>query len=130
MKKPAQKAPLIGLLIESSRSSGRALLTGIVKYAQHYGPWSFYWEPGGLEKAWPKLQTLSVDGIILRDVEKLDEVLALNIPAIVVGHSKAEVPGLVNVVTDSAAIGKIGATHLLSRGLKHFAYCGYGAPSS
>lgn len=129
MKKPAQRVSLIGLLIESSRSSGRALLTGIVKYAQHYGPWSFYWEPGGLEKAWPKLQTLEVEGIILRDVEKLDEVLALNIPAIVVGHSKTEVPGLVNVVTDSLVIGKIGAEHLLSRGLKQFAFCGYGSAS-
>lgn len=118
------------MFIESSRSSGRALLTGIVKYAQHYGPWAFYWETGGLEKAWPKLQTLDIDGIIFRDVDKLEEVLALKIPAIVVGHSKTEIPGLVNVVTDSEAIGKIGAEHLLTRGLKHFAYCGYGSPPS
>ena len=130
MKKPAKNIPLIGLFVESSRSSGRALLTGIVKYAQHYGPWSFYWEPGGLEKAWPKLQTLDIDGIIFRDVDKLEEALALNIPAIVVGHSKMEIPGLVNVVTDSVTIGKIGAEHLLGRGLKHFAYCGYGPASA
>jgi len=83
-----------------------------------------------LEKAWPCLQTLDIDGIILRDVDKLDEVLALNIPAIVVGHSKTEVPELVNVVTDSVVIGKIGAEHLLSRSLKHFAFCGYGSTSS
>jgi LacI family transcriptional regulator len=102
------------------------LLTGIVKYAQHYGPWAFYWEAGGLEKAWPKLQTLDIDGIIFRDVDKLEEALALKIPAIVVGHSKTEIPDMVNVITDSQAIGKIGAEHLLSRGLKHFAYCGYG----
>ena len=101
-------------------------MTGIVKYAQHYGPWAFYWEPGGLEKAWPKLQALDIDGVILRDLDKLDEVVALKIPAIVVGHSKTEIPDLVNVVTDSQAIGRIGAEHLLSRGLKHFAYCGYG----
>ena len=106
------------------------MLTGIVKYAQHYGPWSFYWEPGGLEKAWPKLRTLDIDGIIFRDVDKLNEVRALHIPAIIVGHSKTEVPSLVNVVTDSATIGKIGAEHLLSRGLKHFAFCGYGNASS
>lgn len=130
MKKPAKNIPLIGLFIESSRSSGRALLTGIVKFAQHYGPWSFYWETGGLEKAWPKLQTLDLDGIILRDVDKLDEVLALGIPAIVVGHSKTEIPDLVNVVTDSGAIGRIAAEHLLSRGLRHFAYCGYGTGAS
>lgn len=66
----------------------------------------------------------------MRDVDKLEEVRALKIPAIVVGHSKTEVPDLVNVVTDSQTIGKIGAEHLLSRGLKHFAYCGYGSAAS
>jgi LacI family transcriptional regulator len=130
LKRPAKPIPLIGLFVESSRSSGRALLTGIVKYAQHYGPWSFYWETGGLEKARPKLQALDMDGIILRDVDKLEEVLSLRIPAIVVGHSKTEIPDLVNVVTDSRAIGRIGAEHLLGRGLKHFAYCGYGSTAS
>ncbi len=72
-----------------------------------------------------------MDGIILRDVDKLEEVLALGIPAVVIGHSKTEVPNLVNVVTDSSAIGQIGADHLQQYGFKHFAYCGYGtAPFS
>jgi LacI family transcriptional regulator len=122
-----KRIPTIGLLVESSRVSGRALLCGIAKCAHHYGPWSFYWEPGGLEKAWPKLKALDVDGIILRDVDKLEEVLDLGIPAVVIGHSKTEVPNLVNVVTDSSAIGQIGAEHLLQCGFKHFAYCGYGS---
>ncbi len=126
MKRQIKKIPTIGLLIESSRESGRALICGIARCAHHYGPWSFYWEPGGLEKAWPELKALNVDGIILRDVDKLEEVAELKIPAVVIGHSKAEIPDLVNVVTDSAAIGQIGAEHLLSCGFKHFAYCGYG----
>jgi LacI family transcriptional regulator len=131
-KRHAKKIPTIGLLIESSRASGRALLCGIAKWAHHYGPWSFYWEPGGLEKGWPNLKTLNVDGLILRDVDKLDELADLKIPAVVIGHSKTEVPNLVNVVTDSSAIGQIGAEHLLNCGFKHFAYCGYGSarPSS
>jgi LacI family transcriptional regulator len=123
----SRRIPTIALLVESSRASGRALLCGIARCAHHYGPWSFYWEPGGLEKAWPKLKALDVDGIILRDVDKLDEVIALGIPAVVFGHSKTEVPNLVNVVTDSSVIGKIGAEHLLQCGFKHFAYCGYEA---
>jgi LacI family transcriptional regulator len=130
LKPYSKKIPIVALLIESSRASGRALLDGIARFAQHYGHWSFYWEPGGLEKAWPKLKALNVDGIILRDVDKLDEVKRLNIPAVVIGHSKSEIPNFVNVVTDSAAIGKIGAEHLLSRGFKHFAYCGYGSLTS
>jgi LacI family transcriptional regulator len=125
-----KKIPTIGLLVESSRVSGRALLCGIAKCAHHYGPCSFYWEPGGLEKAWPKLKALDVDGIILRDVDKLEEVLDLGIPAVVIGHSKMEIPNLVNVVTDSSAIGQIGAEHLLNCGFRHFAYCGYGSALS
>ena len=130
-RRPFKKIPTIALLVESSRASGRALLCGIAKCAHHHGPWAFYWEPGGLEKAWPKLKALDVDGIILRDVDKLAEVPALGIPAVVIGHSKTEIPNMVNVVTDSSAIGRIGAEHLLQCGFKHFAYCGYGAaPSS
>lgn len=71
-----------------------------------------------------------MDGIILRDVDKLDEVKRLGIPAVVIGHNKREIPNFVNVITDSAAIGRIGAEHLLSWGFKHFAYCGYGSISS
>jgi LacI family transcriptional regulator len=127
---PVKKIPAIGLLIESSRASGRDLLCGVAKCAHHYGPWAVYWEPGGLEKGWPRLKALDVDGIILRDVDKLEEVAALGIPAVVIGHSKTEIPNMVNVVTDSAAVGRIGADHLLKCGFKHFAFCGYGSPES
>src|SRR5512147_3218904 len=103
------KVPKVFLLIESSRSSGRSLLRGIADYARHHRPWTFYWEPGGLEKAWPQLKTLGADGIILRDVEKMDDVLAYGVPAVVVGHSRQEIPGLANVITDSDAIGVMAA---------------------
>src|SRR5271170_634005 len=118
------RIPKVLLLVESSRGSGRALLRGIAHYVHHHGPWSFYWEPGGLEKAWPKLKSLDIDGIILRDVDKLEEVLAFGIPAVVIGHGRTEVPGLLNVVTDSEVIGQMAAEHLLACGFKQFAYCG------
>jgi LacI family transcriptional regulator len=115
------------LLVESSRASGRALLTGVADYAHYHGPWSFYWEPGGLQSAWPTLKNSDADGIILRDVDKLDEVLALGIPAVVVGHKRKEVPGTVNVITDSPAIGAMGAEHLLQCGFHHFAFVSFTA---
>lgn len=118
------KIPKVLLLIESSRGSGRSLLRGIAHYAHHQGPWSFYWEPGGLEKVWPKLKTLDLDGIILRDVDKLEEVVAFGIPAVVIGHGRTEVSCLLNVVTDSERIGQMAAEHLLACGFKKFAYCG------
>jgi LacI family transcriptional regulator len=118
------RTPKVILLIESSRASGRDLLRGVASYSHHHGPWSFYWEPGGLEKAWPVLRTLDANGVILRDVEKLGEVLAQGIPAVVIEHSQQEVPGLLNVVTDSQAIGRMAAEHLLHCGFRHFAFCG------
>jgi LacI family transcriptional regulator len=120
------RIPKVLLLVESSRGSGRSLLRGIANYAHHHGPWACYWEPAGLEKVWPKLKSLDVDGIILRDVDKLEEVLAFGIPAVVFGHGRTEISGLVNVVTDSEVIGQMAADHLLSSGFKRFAYCGIG----
>ena len=121
-KPPAM--PRVVLLLESSRASGRELLRGVARYAHLHGPWSFYWEPAGLERAWPMLKSLDADGIIMRDVEKVRELLATGIPAVVVGHSRTEIPGLVNVVTDSIAIGRLAAEHLLNCGFRHFGYCG------
>ena len=117
--------PKVILMIESSRASGRALLHGIADYSHQWGPWSFSWETGGLEKAWPMLQDADVKGVILRDVDKLNEVLAYRLPTVVIGHQKTEIPGVVNVLTDSEAVGRMGADHLTGCGFKHFAYCGY-----
>lgn len=58
----------------------------------------------------------------MRDGDRLGEVLALDIPAIVIGHKRKEVSGVVNVVTDSPQIGRLGAEHLIQCGFKHFAF--------
>jgi len=119
------RVPKVILLIESSRASGRALLRGIADFSRHHGPWSFSWEPAGLEKVQPLLETGEADGIILRDVAGVEEIMAYGLPTVVVGHRQTEFPGVVNVVTDSETIGRMGADHLLSCGFKHFAFCGY-----
>jgi len=119
------RIPKVVLLLESSRASGRALLTGVADYAHYHGPWSFYWEPGGLEGGRAALESLEADGIIMRDGDRMDEVLALGIPAVVVGHKRKEVGGVINVITDSAHIGQLGADHLSQCGFRNFAYVGF-----
>jgi LacI family transcriptional regulator len=116
----------IALEIESSRSCGRSLLQGIADYARVHGPWFFYWETGGLEKAWPALSTLDVDGVILRDVGKAEDLLVSGrgVPAIVVGHSNDDIPGIANVITDSSSVATMAAEHLIECGLRQFAFCG------
>jgi len=117
-------SPRVILLIESSRAAGRALLSGIANYARHHGPWVFFWTAGGLQKAWAGNHSLDADGVILRDVELVEEVLARGIPAVIVGHSRSEVPGAANVITDSEAISRMAAEHLINCGFRHFAFCG------
>jgi LacI family transcriptional regulator len=113
------------LFIESSRASGRDYLRGIARYAHLHGSWSFYWEPGGFATTHQTLKKLDMDGIMFRDVGGLKaQVLRLGVPAVVLGHRDREVRGLINVVTDSEAIGRMAAQHLLRCGFKHFAYCG------
>jgi LacI family transcriptional regulator len=113
------------LFVESSRASGRDLLRGVARYAHHHGPWSFYWEPGGLDTSRPNLKSLDADGIIFRDVGRLKaEVLRLGIPAVVVSHRQREARGLINVMTDSPAVSRMAAEHLIHCGFKHFAFCG------
>jgi LacI family transcriptional regulator len=124
------RVPKVILLIESSRASGRALFRGVADYARRHGPWSFLWEPAGLEKVQPLLETGNADGIILRDVEQAEEITAYGLPTVVVGHHQAEIASAVNVVTDSEAVGRMAAEHLLGCGFKYFAFCGYEKTSS
>ena len=112
------------LLIESSRSSGRALLQGIADYSRLHGTWSFYWEPRGLETVVPKLRDWRPDGIIMRDYRPLDDTVAKGVPTISIGHASDQVPDVVSVVSDSEAIAEMAAVHLLGSGLRHFAFCG------
>lgn len=119
------RIPKVILLIESSRASGRALLRGVADYSRHQGPWSFYWEPDGLEKVRPLLKAGDADGILFRDTSATEQILSYGLPAVAIGHRHSEISGLVNVVTDSPAIGRLGAKHLLNAGYRHFAYCGY-----
>ncbi len=103
------------------------MLRGIANYAFHHGPWSFYWEPAGLEKARPKLGVLEADGIIARDVDMPPKEMALirGLPGVVIGHRHEEMPGKANVVTDSAAVAGMAAEHLIGCGFRHFGFCGY-----
>jgi LacI family transcriptional regulator len=119
----AESIPRVALLIETSRSYGRRLLRGIVKYARLHGPWAFYNEPGDQGKAIPRfLKNWHPDGIILRDVRNHQEILSLGVPVICSPYVENIVPGVPNIVSNNAMIGKVGAEHLLERGFKQFAY--------
>jgi len=112
------------LHIESSRASGRDLLKGIAGYSRLHGDVTFHWEPRGLQPTPLHLTSWKPDGIITRDPD-IREMMGYGVPLIVVGHRYTPVPGIVNIITDSASIGRMAAEHLLASGLKCFAFCGF-----
>lgn len=129
MKKTSRKrsTPRVALLIESSRSYGRELLMGIAKYVRIHGPWSVEFEEGDPTEHFPKwFDRWQWDGIIAR----------VSTPAIAkaIGRSRAPVVDLSGslpesrfprIRSDEEAVGRMAADHLIRRGFRHFAFCGF-----
>jgi LacI family transcriptional regulator len=117
------------LLIESSRSYGRNLLTGIAAYARAFGPWTFYHEErtfGALSAATPAaIERWRPHGIIARMENDafIRRIRRLKVPTIDLLHEEG-VRGIPSVVPNQQAISRLAAEHLLECRLMHFAYCG------
>jgi LacI family transcriptional regulator len=85
----------------------------------------FFSKPIREEKTSSYLKFWDANGIITREPKKLQELIARGLPTIVVIHLEEPIQGLPNIVTDNISVGKMAAEHLLERGFRHFAYCGF-----
>lgn len=124
-----KRTPKVMLLIESSRAYERALLRGIARYSRLHGPWIFFREPpfwGDPPQQSLMAQLQAVDGIIMRECALLPEILKLRKPVIVSNVITEQIPGLPNIVSEHAKIGAMAADHLIDRGFRNFAFCGFG----
>lgn len=113
------------LLIETSRAFGRELLYGIARYSKLHGPWVFYREPRNLKSQIPRLTNWKANGIIMRNSIISKELLQLKIPTIMVLHNVERPKNIPAVVTNGFQIAKLAAEHLLNRGMRNFAFCGF-----
>lgn len=120
-----REIPRVILLVETSRAFGRELLYGIARYSRSHGPWAFYKETGGLERSISRLKNWGADGIIMRNPKRSDELIAMGLPTILVIHRREEPPGFPRIVTDGPGVARMAADHLLDRGFRRFAYCGF-----
>jgi LacI family transcriptional regulator len=129
MKKITGKksTPRVALLIESSRSYGRELLMGVAKYVRIYGPWSIEFEEGDPGEHFPKwFGRWRWDGIIARvSTPAMAEVLSrTGVPVVDLSGSLPEA-GFPRIRSDEDAVGRMAADHLIERGFKNFAFCGF-----
>lgn len=118
------ESPKVILLLETSREYGRQLQFGITKYSFFQGPWTFYREPGGRDRTLPRLQDWGANGIIahVKDAATASKIVDTKIPAIIKGF---RIKGYPLIATDNQAIGTMAAEHLMSRGFRRFAFCGF-----
>ena len=117
----------VALIIETSSTYGRDLLAGIVRYMRMHDRWSVFLEQRDLFKQPPRwLNKWQGDGIISRATTPrlLDAISDTGVPFVELTDRKGDVE-FSQIRSDDAAIGKMGAEHLLERGFKRFGYCGY-----
>lgn len=127
-----REQPRVALLIETARGFGRELLSGISRYAQIHGPWSFHIRAGDFVHTVPKKEHWAGHGIIARipNARVARDVVAANVPTITIGLSDeqalpdsplSEYP---EIRVDEVGIARLAANHFLDRQYKHFAYVG------
>lgn len=123
--------PKVALLIESSREYGRGLLRGIADYAIRRGPWVFYrnedlfYRKSGRPNLPLMLKKWNVDGVIMRECDQADQIIQMGIPMVIAPYTTKKYSGIPKIMVDCDAVGQMGAEHLLHRGFKNLAFCGF-----
>src|SRR5262245_43923217 len=119
--------PRVALDVETSLNYGRQILDGVSRYIRANRPWSIYVEQHGLGSDLPGLlKRWAGDGIITRQVtrESARMVRRRRLSAVDLGDIYPHT-GLFRIGSAHGAIGRMAATHLLERGFKTFACCGF-----
>lgn len=119
----------VALYLQMSLDYDRGMLRGIVAFARDNPHWNLLLEadhahhlPGGAK--------LDCDGLIVDfdDLRISRAVQGIDKPVVAVGGGGGGYDprsGIPYVISDDEHIGRLAAEHLLERGLRHFAYCGY-----
>ena len=117
----------VALIIETSMAYGRRILRGIRRYVHTHQSWSIFLEQRSLTSRPPQwLEDWDGDGIISRTTTKqLAEAAARTKVPLIDLTDRHGTFGLPQVWSDDQAIAELGADHLLERGFRHFAFCGF-----
>lgn len=117
----------VALLIESSRAYGRGLFLGVAKFAREHHEWSVQSEEWKWTDSLPTwLKHWQGDGIIARvETPKMAAFIRQ------LGVSAVDLRGSVQgfdlplIDTDDGQVATLAAEHLMDRGFRHYAFCGF-----
>lgn len=122
----SKRKPRVALIVETSKAYGREILLGISRYLTLHGPWNvFIHERGQNDPDPPWLARWEGDGIITRsfDFKLCRRAQKRGLPVVSLRHLH-EKPEFPTLFPDQRLIAERIAAHFLSRGFRHFGYCG------
>ena len=127
-RRSRKRIPHVVVCVDKSQSYGRGILLGVGDFLEKNGPWSTFVEiasSGQIDRGW--LRRWRGDGILayVGSQNAADLLLRSGIPCVETYGALTET-GLPRVGGNDDAIGRLGADHLLSRGLRNLAFCGPG----
>ncbi len=120
------RRPHVVLMIDTVCGYGRRVLSGISRYLHAHQPWSICLDQRRLDVCPPRLRHGYGDGIICRAVTPpfAEYLRQTGIPAVNL-NDVADGLGLPLIRSDDLVIGRLAAEHLLARGFRHLAFCGF-----
>lgn len=114
----------VAVLVDTSTSWGRRIITGIHSHSRRNGLWQCFIEARGIEEHLSVPKEWAVDGVIARVgsnkvVKQLD---SLRVPVVNVSGIEVSDARYPRVTTDMRASAQLAVDHFLERGFENFAY--------
>lgn len=122
-----KKRKKIALLIESSRAYGRGVILGIANFAHAHDNWLMFHHERLLSEGIPDwFEKLNPDGVIVRTDNRsaYEKVIARNIPTVDLRATYND-ESMYVVETNDELVAQMAADHLLVKGHRRFAFCGF-----
>ncbi len=120
------------LIYDPARAFDAKVMQGIADYVRAKGGWQLFFHEGRqTTQQPPDFEGWPADGVICscHILKATDCEGRWGVPVVAFGGTWAENPACANclhcVAADHAAVGRMGAEHLLQRGFRHLAFCGY-----
>jgi LacI family transcriptional regulator len=123
----------VALIYDAKLPYDVKVMRGVARYLRERGRWNVFIEERALgDQRLPNLHAWQVSGIIadLDDPHVAEIARGLDMPVVGFGGGygwRGLLPNVPYVKSDNAAVARLGAEHLLERGFRHLAFCGYRA---
>lgn len=123
-EKNPSAAKRVAILVDTSTTWGRNVITGVHRYSREHGAWQLFVEPRGVEQRRWLPTAWQGDGVIARVgfVELAKRLKMLKLPVVNVSGITLPKVNFPRVVTDQVVAANLAAEHLLVRGFRNFAY--------